>query len=106
MTAGYHHRTEVVLGNSTYGTPEPRLVITAARRTHHRLVRAAAYRLAAEVEVFTLKHAATDTWCVRVEHGRSDETAWVVLELAEGDAAETQRALDLLHAVAEDEVAS
>jgi len=87
---------EVVLGQADFGTPEPRILVTARRGTSHRVVRAAAHRLAAEVEEATL--AAGGEWIVRVEHSSSDEEVRVVLELIDGTKAEVEAGLEVLHA--------
>lgn len=98
-TALIAYRTLVSLGVTNYTASEPQLELIAPPGTSHRMVRAVLHQIAAAAEIETLRRG-SDGWIVRVEHGRTSENGFVVLELIDGDPHEAGRALAVLHAVA------
>jgi hypothetical protein len=82
-------------GESRYGTPEPQIALRFPKGTHHRVVKAALHKLAAEIELAT---PASERWCVNIED--YNESGRVYLELADATPAEAARGTALLEKVA------
>ncbi len=85
----------VALGESQYGTAEPRIELRFPRDLHYRARKAALLALAAEVEMAS---GPSDSWCVQLVDGNY-ETGVVYLELADGTGDEAKRGMALLGSV-------
>lgn len=85
-------RITVELGTSTYGNPEPRLMVRMPKGATYRQASAMQHRLAAAVEDATPER---ERWVVTIGHGM------VQLELIEGDAREVGASLLVLNKVAD-----
>ena len=86
----------VRLGTSRYDNPMPRIDVRAPRGTAYRTVSAELHELAAKVERAT---PTREGWCVTVQHGSSNETGAVLIELVDGSDGEADRAMELLKQV-------
>jgi hypothetical protein len=80
---------------SRNGYPEPQIEARVPKGTHPRTLKAALYRLAADVEVAT---PTKEAWIVQVDVP-SDERGRVYLELMDGTEEEAKRGLALLRSV-------
>jgi len=85
----------LLLAESTYGTPRPRIVLELPAGTTYRVTTAKAYILAAAVELATLERRAGWVVCVSPH----ETIAFVDLELGEGLPGEVQAGLATLRAV-------
>lgn len=85
----------LLLAESTFGTPRPRIQLDLPAGTSFRVTTAKAYMLAAAVELATLEPRAAWVVCVNPH----EIVAWVDLELSEGLPCEVQAGLDALRAV-------
>lgn len=83
------------IGESRYGTLQPRVLVSATRGTSPRRISPVLHLIAAAVETAT---AGSERWAVQVSM-QSDELGWVWLDLMEGDDAEAERGLALLRAI-------
>jgi hypothetical protein len=83
------------LGDSRYGTPTPRLWLTARPGTSHRRLSAALHAAAMLAELET---PATERWVIGVEVA-GDLRGHVYVETLTGSAAEAERAMKLLGVV-------
>jgi hypothetical protein len=83
---------------SRNGYPEPQIEVRVPKGTHHRTLKAALYRLAADVEVATAATPAKEAWIVQVD-ATSDERGRIYLELMDATEQEAKRALALLRSV-------
>lgn len=79
---------------NAYGSPQPQLKLTAAAGTHQRSVKAALFRIAAEVE----QRSIFESWSVRVEQDH-DIVGRVILDLCDATPEEAERGAELLRAV-------
>jgi hypothetical protein len=78
-------------GESRYGNPEPQIALCFPKGTHYRVVKAALYKLAADVELAT---PGSERWCVNIED--FNERGRVYLELADATPAEAARGMAFL----------
>lgn len=85
---------EVTQPRSEYGTPQPTIRVRFPADVHFRIVKAAALRLAAEIELATPNG---ESWVVQL--GDCDRSVRVYLELADGNARETTAAWNLLREI-------
>jgi len=85
----------LVLAESTYGTPRPRIELELPTGTSYRATAAKAYVLAADVALATLEYRAGWVVCVNPH----ETIAFVDLELGEGLPHEVQAGLATLRAV-------
>jgi len=85
----------VSLAHSRYGTPEPEIALRYPSGTHYRVVRAALYALASELESATSDR---DKWVIEVD-AFGDEMGRVFLDLIQGSEPEAERGLELLRKV-------
>ncbi len=77
---------------SRYGNLEPQIALRFPKGTHHRVVKAALLKLAADVELAT---PASEGWLVNIEE-YSDASGRVYLELVNATPAEAARGMSLL----------
>ena len=84
--------TTISQAESHYGNAEPQLAISFPRGTHHRVVKAALHKLAADVELAT---PANEGWGVNIEE-YTDASGRVYLELANATPEEAERGMALL----------
>jgi len=89
------HTKTVSLGWSRHGNPEPEMALWFPKGTHYRIVKAALHNLAAEVELAT---PSGENWIVTAEDHH--ENGRVYLELSGATAAEAERGMALLKALA------
>lgn len=88
-------QVHAVLGESRYGTAQPRLEVEVPRDTHYRAIHTVLHRLAADVNAATPER---EQWLVQIEV-TSDIRGRVYLELSEASPAEAERGMALLRAV-------
>lgn len=84
--------TTISQAESRYGSAELQLALRFPRGTHHRVVKAALLKLAADVELST---SANDGWGVNIEE-YTDASERVYLELVNATPAEVARGMALL----------
>lgn len=87
---------EIEIATTEYGTPQPQLLVIQRGRPGARELRAVLYELAGQAER-TLSRT-PELWLVSVRHD-GDEAGAIVIELMDGDAAETERACALLRSL-------
>lgn len=85
----------LLLAESTYGTPRPRIQLELPAGTSYRVTTAKAYVLAAAVELAALEARAAWVVCVNPH----ETVAWIDLELSEGLPHEVKAGLATLRAV-------
>lgn len=85
----------VSVAHSRYETPQPQVELRYPRGTHYRVVRAALYALASELESAT---SVRDRWVIEVD-AFGDERGRVFLDLIQGSEPEVERGLALLRKV-------
>ncbi len=85
----------LVLAESTYGTPRPRIQLELPAGTSYRVTTAKAYVLAAAVELATLERRAGWVVCVNPH----EAIAFIDLELGDGLPREVEAGLATLRAV-------
>ena len=78
--------------DSRYGNPEPQIALRFPKGTHHRVVKAALLKLAAELELAT---PANEGWLVNIKE-YCDASGRVYLELSDATPAEAARGMALL----------
>ena len=84
--------TTISQAESRFGNPEPQIALRFPKGTHHRIVKAALLKLAAELELAT---PASEGWGVNIEE-YCDASGRVYLELADATPAEAERGMALL----------
>lgn len=84
--------TTISQGESRYGNAEPQIALRYPKGTHHRVVKAALLKLAAEIELAT---PANEGWNVEIDVFY-DACGRVYLELSDATPTESARAMALL----------
>ena len=85
----------VSLAHSQHGTPQPQIELRYPSGTHYRVVRAALYAIASELEASTSDR---DKWVIEVD-AFGDCAGRVFLDLIQGSEPEVERGLELLRKV-------
>jgi hypothetical protein len=84
--------TTISQAESRYGNAEPQIALRYPKGTHHRVVKAALLKLAADLELAT---PANESWLVNIEE-YCDASGRVDLELVNATPAEATRGMALL----------
>jgi hypothetical protein len=87
----------VSLARGRFGAPQPQIEIRLSADTNVRQLRAAAYQLAAQIEMAT---PAKEGWCVQMAGGSERAVVW--LELMTGNLGEAARAMTFLESLLEE----
>jgi hypothetical protein len=86
-------RITVRIGESDFGFPQPFVEVRAPAGMRYRVLNATLHTIAARIE---LAMPARCPWAVSIQHGRSNECGYVVIELHDGTTDEAEAGLAIL----------